>query len=46
MKVIPAVFAPLLVMLFMYWHITGRRKKSIHIDKYSINDLPKHRDGT
>ena len=46
MKVIPAVFAPLLVLLFMYWHITGRRKKSIHIDKYSINDLPKHRDGT
>lgn len=46
MKVIPAVFAPLLVLLFMYWHITGRRKKSIHIDKYSINDLPKHRDET
>ena len=46
MKVIPAVFAPLLVLLFMYWHITGRHKKSIHIDKYSINDLPKHRDGT
>ncbi len=44
MKVIPAVFAPLLVMLFMYWHITGRRKKSIHIDKYSVNDIPKHRD--
>lgn len=44
MKVIPAVFAPLLVMLFMYWHITGRRKKSIHIDKYTVQSLPKHRD--
>ena len=46
MKVIPAVFAPLLVLLFMYWHITGRRKKSIHIDKYTVQSLPKHRDGT
>ena len=44
MKVIPAVFAPLLVLLFIYWHITGRRKKSIRIDKYTVNHLPKHRE--
>ncbi|OPZ21028.1 MAG: Sortase family protein [Firmicutes bacterium ADurb.BinA205] len=40
MKVIPIVFVPLLILLFIYWKITGRRKH-IRIDKYTIHDLPK-----
>ena len=43
MKVIPIVFVPLLIMLFIYWKITGRRKH-IRIDKYTIHDLPKKGD--
>ena len=41
MTVIPAVFVPLLVLLFIYWHITGKRKKKIVIDKYIIDKLPR-----
>ena len=40
MKVIPCVFVPLLIMLFIYWKITGRRKR-IRITKETIHDLPK-----
>jgi sortase A len=41
MKVIPIVFVPLLLLLMIWWKITGRRKKHIRIDKYTIKDLPK-----
>ncbi|MBR2283384.1 MAG: class C sortase [Ruminococcus sp.] len=41
MKVIPIVFVPLLILLFIYWHITGKRRKHIVIDKYIIEKLPK-----
>ena len=40
MKVIPAIFVPLLILLFIYWHITGKRKH-IRIDKNTIHNLPK-----
>lgn len=40
MTVIPAVFVPLLILLFIYWRVTGRRKKIV-IDKYIIDKLPK-----
>lgn len=43
MMVIPFVFVPLLILLFIYWKLTGRRKH-IHIDKCTINDLPKKDD--
>lgn len=41
MTVLPAVFVPLLLLLLIYWHITGRRRKHIRIDKYIIQKLPK-----
>jgi len=40
MKVIPVIFVPLLILLFIYWHITGKRKH-IRIDKNTIHNLPK-----
>ena len=40
MKVIPIVFVPLLIMLIIYWHITGRRKH-IRITEDTIHNLPK-----
>lgn len=40
MKVIPVVFVPLLIMLIIYWHITGRRKH-IRITEDTIHNLPK-----
>lgn len=43
MKVIPAVFVPLLILLLIWWKITGNRRRNIHIDKYIINELPKER---
>ena len=39
MTVIPIVFAPLLLMLFIFWHITGKRRKQIHIDQYTIHNI-------
>lgn len=43
------VLVPLLAMLFVYWHFSGKRKKKIRIDKYIIKNLPKggqkHEDG-
>ena len=41
MTVLPAVFVPLLLLLLIYWHITGRRRKHIRIDRYIIPKLPK-----
>ena len=41
MKVIPIIFVPLLIILFIFWHITGKRRKRLHISKYTIYDLPK-----
>ena len=43
MTVIPIVFAPLLVLLFVFWHITGKRRKTIQIDQYTIHKLPAER---
>lgn len=43
MKVIPVVFVPLLLLLFLWWHIT-RKRKHIRIDKYTIHNLPKKDD--
>lgn len=43
MKVIPAVFVPLVVLLLIWWHITGLLRKSVPIDKYTIYHLPKER---
>ena len=43
MTVLPAVFVPLLLLLLIYWHITGRRRKHIRIDRYIIPKLPKQR---
>lgn len=43
MTVIPIVFAPLLILLFIFWHITGKRRKQIHIDQYTIHKLPAER---
>lgn len=40
MTVIPIVFIPLLGLLFIWWGITGKRRKNIHIDKYIIDKLP------
>ena len=40
MKVIPIVFVPLLIMLIIYWRITGRRKR-IRITEDTIHNLPK-----
>ena len=40
MKVIPVVFVPLLILLFIYWRITGRRKR-IRITEDTIHNLPK-----
>ena len=45
MTVIPIVFIPLLLLLCLYWYITGRRRKHIRIDKYTIGKLPKQPDG-
>ena len=41
MKVIPAVFVPLLLLLILYWRITGKRRKHIHINGDTIHNLPK-----
>ncbi len=41
MKVIPAVFLPLLVLLLIYWNITGRRRRRIRIDRYTVRGLPR-----
>lgn len=41
MKVIPIIFVPLLIILFIFWHITGKRRKRLNISKYTIYDLPK-----
>ena len=40
MKVIPIVFVPLLILLFIYWRITGKRKQ-IRITEDTIHNLPK-----
>ena len=40
MKVIPIVFVPLLILLFIYWRITGKRKH-IRIMEDTIHNLPK-----
>lgn len=39
MKVIPAVFVPLLVILLIIWGISGRHRKNIRIDKYTVRKL-------
>ena len=44
MTVIPIVFVPLLVLLMIYWRITGRGRRNIRIDKYTIHKLPKKPD--
>ncbi|WP_019678122.1 class C sortase [Ruminococcus flavefaciens] len=41
MTVIPVVFVPLLMMLLVYWHISGKRRKKIRIDKYTVRKLIK-----
>lgn len=43
MTVIPIVFVPLLIMLFVFWHISGKHRKTIHIDKYTVHGLPENR---
>ena len=43
MKVFVAVLIPLLLILFLYWHISAKYRKNIRIDKYIINKLPKER---
>lgn len=43
MTLIPIVFAILTALLLIYWRITGRRRKNIHIDKYIIKKLPSER---
>ena len=40
MKVIPIVFVPLLLLLILYWRITGKRKR-IRITEDIIHNLPK-----
>ena len=44
MTVIPIVFIPLLLLLFLYWHISARFRRHIRIDKYTIRKLPKRGD--
>ena len=41
MKVIPVVFVPLLLLLFLYWHISGKMRKRININEDTIHHLPK-----
>ena len=41
MKVIPIVFGLLIVLLLIWWGITGNRRKQIYIDKYTLEKLPK-----
>lgn len=43
MTVIPIVFVPLLILLFVFWYISGKHRKTIHIDRYTIHKLPENR---
>lgn len=45
MTVIPIVLIPLLVVLFAFWGISGKRARHTHIDKYTIEKLLKERQG-
>ena len=45
MMVIPIVLIPLLILLIIYWFITGKRRKTHNIDKFTINKLPERKGG-
>ena len=44
MTVIPIVLIPLLALLVIYWIISGRRRKTHRIDKYTIDKLTGRKD--
>lgn len=46
MTVIPIVLIPLLVVLFTFWGISGKRARRTQIDKYTIEKLLKERQGS
>lgn len=45
MTVIPIVLVPLLILLAIYWNISGKMKKRHRIDKYTIDKLTRKKGG-
>jgi len=45
MTVIPIVLVPLMILLALYWHISGKMKKKHRIDKYTIDKLTRKKGG-